>query len=97
MIEEEGHLTVHEEVVVDGGQACVDLQLSFLVAQVHGRCQCQLVIPSCVKGILWTDVFDWDLADSLQWGRGWGCRGCQGQPPRATLSQGDLDTPTHNG
>lgn len=93
LVEEEGHLTVHEEVVVDGGQACVDLQLSFLVAQVHGRCQRQLVIPSSIKWVLWVDVFDWDLADSLQWG-GWG--GYQEQSPRTTLSQGHSDTPTHS-
>jgi hypothetical protein len=44
--------------VVDGSQAGVDLQLGFLVAQVHGCCQCQLVIPSCIKRVLWADMSD---------------------------------------
>ena len=36
LVEEEGHLAVEERVVVDGGQACAELHLGPLVAQVHG-------------------------------------------------------------
>ena len=51
LVEEERLLAVQEEVVGDGGRPRVDLQLC-LVAQVHGGCQCQLVVPGCIKRIL---------------------------------------------
>ena len=52
LVEEERLLAVQEEVVGDGGQPRIDLQLCLLVAQVHGSCQCQLVVPGCIKWVL---------------------------------------------
>lgn len=53
LVEEERELTVHQEVVVDGGQACAKLQLGSFVPQVHGGSQGQVVIPSRIVGVLW--------------------------------------------
>lgn len=55
LVEEERGLTVPQEVVVDGGQASAQLHLRLFAAQVHGCRQCQLVVPSRIKGVLWVD------------------------------------------
>lgn len=52
LVKEKGHLSVHQEMVVDSGQPRVDLQLRPLVAQVHSRRQRQLVVAGCIKGVL---------------------------------------------
>ncbi|TNN32617.1 hypothetical protein EYF80_057219 [Liparis tanakae] len=52
LVEEERELAVHQQVVVDGGQAGAQLQLRPLVAQVHGGSQSQLVVACRVEGVL---------------------------------------------
>lgn len=52
MVEVQGELTIHEEVVVDSGQAGAQLKLRLLIAQVHGSCQGEVVITCCIKWVL---------------------------------------------
>lgn len=52
LIELKGELTIHEEVVIDRGQASAQLKLRLLIAKVHGSCQGEVVITCCIKWVL---------------------------------------------
>lgn len=52
LVEEQREFTVHEKVVVDGGQSSAQLELRSLVAQIHSSSQGQVIIASGVKWVL---------------------------------------------
>lgn len=52
LVEEERELPVDEEVVIDGGEACAQLHLRPLVAQIHGCSQGQVVVTCSIKWVL---------------------------------------------
>lgn len=81
LVEEEGLLSVQQKVVVDDGQARVDLHLGLLVAQVHSCCQRQLVVPGCIEGVLKERRRLATLHTNAQLGAGGGVRVCT-PPPR---------------